>query len=35
LANLVVEHRISEDEAAELAVDLSYNLAKKAYKLEK
>lgn len=35
LANLVVEHRISEQEAADLAVDLSYNLAKKAYKLEK
>jgi glucuronate isomerase len=33
LAQLVVEHRIEEWEAAELAVDLSYNLAKKAYKL--
>lgn len=33
LAQLVVEHRIEEWEAAELAVDLSYNLAKAAYKL--
>jgi glucuronate isomerase len=33
LAQLVVEHRIEEWEAAELAVDLSYNLAKRAYKL--
>jgi glucuronate isomerase len=33
LAQLVVEHRIKEWEAAELAVDLSYNLAKQAYKL--
>jgi glucuronate isomerase len=33
LANWVVEHRIDEDEAVELAVDLSYNLAKRAYKL--
>jgi glucuronate isomerase len=33
LAQLVVEHRIEEWEAAELAADLSYNLAKAAYKL--
>jgi glucuronate isomerase len=29
----VAEHRLDEDEAAELAVDLAYNLAKSAYKL--
>jgi glucuronate isomerase len=33
LAQLVVEHRMEEWEAAELAADLSYNLAKRAYKL--
>jgi glucuronate isomerase len=33
LARLVVEHRMNEDEAVELAMDLTYNLAKKAYKL--
>lgn len=33
LARLVAEHSIEEWEAAELAVDLSYNLAKAAYKL--
>ncbi|WP_188236567.1 glucuronate isomerase [Sphingopyxis sp. LK2115] len=33
LAALVAEHRLEEWEAAELAVDLSYNLAKAAYKL--
>lgn len=33
LARLVAEHRIEEDEAAELAVDLAYNLAKRAYRL--
>jgi glucuronate isomerase len=33
LAKLVAEHRMQEDEAAELAVDLAYNLPKKAYKL--
>ncbi|WP_431855835.1 glucuronate isomerase [Azospirillum sp.] len=33
LARLVAEHRLDEDEAAELAVDLAYTLAKKAYKL--
>jgi glucuronate isomerase len=33
LARLVAEHRIEEDEAFELAQDLTTNLAKKAYRL--
>lgn len=33
LAQLVVEHRVADWEAAELAQQLSYNLAKNAYKL--
>jgi len=33
LATLVVEHRIGEDEAFELAPELAYGLAKRAYKL--
>ena len=33
LARLVAEHRLEEDEAAEVAVDLAYNLAKRAYRL--
>jgi glucuronate isomerase len=33
LARAVAEHRLDEDEASELAVDLAYNLAKRAYKL--
>ena len=33
LAQLVAEHRIGESEAAEVAVDLAYNLVKRAYKL--
>jgi len=33
LARLVAEHRLEEEEAAELAVDLAYTLAKKAYRL--
>lgn len=33
LARLVSEHRIYENEASELAADLAYNLAKKAYRL--
>ncbi len=33
LAGLVAEHRLDEHEAHEVAVDLAYNLAKKAYKL--
>ena len=34
LAKLVAEHRMDEDEAAEVAVDLAYRLPKRAYKLE-
>jgi glucuronate isomerase len=33
LAGLVAQHRLGEDEAAELAHDLAYRLAKEAYKL--
>jgi glucuronate isomerase len=33
LARLVAEHRLDEDEAAEVAQDLAYGLAKRAYKL--
>lgn len=33
LAQLVAEHRLGEDEAHDLAVDLTYNLVKRAYKL--
>jgi glucuronate isomerase len=33
LARWVAEHRLEEDEAADVAVDLAYRLAKKAYKL--
>ena len=33
LAELVAQHRLDEDEAHEVAADLAYNLAKKAYKL--
>lgn len=33
LANLVAEHRLDEDEAQEVAIDLAYRLAKRAYKL--
>ncbi len=33
LAQMVAEHRLEEWEAAELASDLAYNLAKQAYKL--
>ena len=33
LAELVATHRLDEDEAAELAIDLAYNLAKQAYRL--
>ena len=33
LSKLVAEHRIDEDEAAEVAVDLAYRLPKAAYKL--
>ena len=34
LARLVAEHRLDVDEAAEVAADLAYNLAKKAYRLD-
>jgi glucuronate isomerase len=33
LARLVVEHRLEENEAVEVAVDLAYRLPKQAYKL--
>jgi len=33
LARLVAEHRLDEDDAAEVAVDLAYRLPRKAYKL--
>ena len=33
LARLVAEHRLDEDEAVELAYDLTYRLAKQAYRL--
>ncbi len=33
LAELVATHRLDEDEAAQIAVDLAYKLPKKAYKL--
>lgn len=33
LAKLVAEHRLDEDEAAKVAVDLAYRLPKQAYKL--
>lgn len=33
LAKLVAEHRLGEDEAAEVAYDLAYRLAKEAYRL--
>ena len=35
LAHLVSEHRLDEDEAQEVAVDLAYNLPKQAYKLDR
>jgi glucuronate isomerase len=31
----VAEHRLAEDEAHEVAADLAYNLAKRAYKLDR
>jgi glucuronate isomerase len=33
LARLVAEHRMNEDEAAEVAKDLAYTLPKRAYRL--
>jgi glucuronate isomerase len=35
LARLVAEHRLDEDEAREVAVDLAYRLVKRAYDLER
>ncbi|THV43285.1 glucuronate isomerase [Glycomyces buryatensis] len=35
LSRLVADHRMTEDEAAEVAVDLAYNLPRKIYGLEK
>jgi glucuronate isomerase len=35
LARLVSEHRLTIEEAAELVVDLAYNLPKRAYKLDR
>ncbi|HEX7945841.1 MAG TPA: glucuronate isomerase [Phenylobacterium sp.] len=35
LARLVAEHRLDEDEAGETLVDLTYNLPKRAYKLDR
>ncbi|NWG75482.1 MAG: glucuronate isomerase [Rubrivivax sp.] len=34
LSRLVAEHRLEEDEAREVAVDLAYRLAKRAYRLQ-
>jgi len=34
LAELVADHRLHEDEAGEVAVDLAYNLVRKAYRLD-
>jgi glucuronate isomerase len=34
LARLVAEHRLEEDEAAEVARDLAYNLPKRAYRID-
>lgn len=34
LARLVAEHRLPEDEACEVAIDLTYRLVKQAYKLD-
>ena len=33
LARLVADHRLQEDEAAEVAVDLAYRLVKRSYRL--
>ena len=33
LAELVADHRLNEEEAAKIAVDLTYNLVRKAYRL--
>jgi glucuronate isomerase len=34
LSRLVAEHRLDEDEAREVAVDLAYRLAVRAYRLD-
>ncbi len=34
LAGLVADHRMEEDEAAEVAADLAYNLVRRAYRLD-
>lgn len=34
LAQLVTDHRLQEDEAGDVAVDLAYNLVRKAYRLD-
>jgi glucuronate isomerase len=34
LARLVCDHRLDEDEAREVAMDLAFRLAKRAYRLE-
>lgn len=34
LANLVAEHRLAEDDAADIAVDLAYRLARGAYRVD-
>src|SRR6185436_10302410 len=34
LARLVADHRLDEDEAREVAIDLAYRLARRAYRLE-
>lgn len=34
LARMVAEHRMDEDEAFELAKDVTYDLVRRAYKLE-
>ena len=33
LARMVIEHRLDEDEAVDVAHDLTYGLVKKAYRL--
>jgi glucuronate isomerase len=35
LARLVADHRLDEDEAREVAIDLAYRLAKRAYRLDR
>jgi glucuronate isomerase len=34
LARLVADHRLDEDEAREVAIDLAYRLARRAYRLD-